>query len=198
MSETSNPATRDHGESSWVPAAAPADELVEETIRLRRWSPSDARVLDDLIVDNIDHLRPTMAWIAREPLRLSDRDSLLREWDASWEARREFTYLIEHEAEPAGSAGLHVRQGAGVLEIGYWVAHDRLGRGIASTAARLLAGAAFGIPGVHAVEIHHDAYNAASGRVAEKAGFTAIAYYPRTPEAPDDSGTARRWVMLRG
>ena len=54
------------------------------------------------------------------------------------------------------------------------------------------------VPGVHAVEIHHDAYNAASGRVAEKAGFTAISYYPRAPEAPDDSGTARRWVMLRG
>lgn len=181
-----------------MPAVAPADELIDAPNRLRRWRPSDARVLDDLIVDNIDHLRPTMAWIAGEPSSLSDRDSLLREWDASWEARRDFTYLIEHEGEPAGSAGLHVRRGAGVLEIGYWVAHDRIGRGIASTAARLLAGAAFGIPGVHAVEIHHDAYNAASGRVAEKAGFTAIAYYPRTPDAPDDSGTARRWVMLRG
>lgn len=155
------------------------------------------RVLDDLVVDNIDHLRPTMAWIAREPVRLSDREALLREWDSSWETRSGFTYLIEHEGEPAGSAGLHVRQGAGVLEVGYWVAAQVNGRGIATSAAMLLADAALGLPGVHAVEIHHDAYNTASGRVAEKAGFTAISYYPRTPEAPDDSGTARRWVRLR-
>lgn len=167
-------------------------------VRLSRWRADDARILDDLVVDNIDHLRPTMPWIANEPLSLADRAALLAEWEAAWEARHDFDYLVRHDGEPAGSVGLHVRQGVGVLELGYWVARKKNGLGVASAAARLLAGAALAIEGVHAVEIHHDAYNAASGRVAVNAGFTAISYYPRAPAAPDDSGTARRWVLLRG
>lgn len=182
----------------WVPSEAPPDVLTGDRVVLRRWRPDQARILDDLIVDNVDHLRPTMTWISREPQSVADRESLLVEWDAQWSRRGGFAYMIDCDGAPAGSAGLHVRQGAGVLEIGYWVAHDKCGSGIATESARLLADAALGIPGVHAVEIHHDAYNAASGRVAEKAGFTAISYYPREPEAPDDSGTARRWVRLRG
>ena len=184
--------------SGWVPSGAPPDELTGDGVVLRRWRPEHARILDDLIVDNVDHLRPTMPWISQEPLRVTDRESLLVEWDAQWSRCTDFAYMIDHDGTPSGSAGLHVRQGAGVLEIGYWVAHDKCGRGIASESARLLTTAALSIPGVHAVEIHHDAYNTASGRVAEKAGFTAISYYPRTPVAPDDSGTARRWVRLRG
>ena len=183
--------------SAWVPDGAPPDTLTGDSIELRRWRRDDARALDDLIIENTEHLRPTMAWITREPLTLADRTRLLGEWDDAWESHRDFAYVILHEGTPAGSAGLHVRQGAGVLEIGYWVAAQMNGRGIATSAAVLLAEAALGLPGVHAVEIHHDAYNVASGRVAEKAGFTAISYYPRAPEAPDDSGTARRWVRLR-
>lgn len=184
--------------AAWVPSASPPETLTDGGVSLSRWRADDARILDDLIVDNIDHLRPTMPWIANEPLSLADRGALLAEWETAWRARHDFAYLLRHDGEPAGSAGLHVRQGAGVLEIGYWVARPKNGLGLASTAARLLADAALVIEGVHAVEIHHDAYNIASGRVAEKAGFTAISYYPRAPEAPDDSGTARRWVLLRG
>lgn len=181
-----------------MPSSSPPEALRDGSLELRRWRRDDARIIDDLILDNVEHLRPTMPWISREPLTLVDRETLLAEWEVSWDARSGFAYMIVWDGSPSGSTGLHVRQGAGVLEIGYWVAHDKNGRGIATTAATLLAEAALAIEGVHAVEIHHDAYNAASGRVAEKAGFTAISYYPRTPEAPDDSGTARRWVRLAG
>ena len=182
----------------WVPTAAPADLLTDGSATLRRWRPSDAGVMHDLITANTGHLRPTMPWIAHEPLTVNARRLLLEEWETAFDARRDFAYLLLDGSEPAGSAGLHARQGTGVLEIGYWVAAARNGRGLATAAARLLADAALTLDDVTAVEIHHDADNPASGRVAEQAGFTQVSTYAREPQAPADSGVAVRWVRLRG
>lgn len=151
-----------------------------------------------LITANIDHLRPTMPWIAHEPLTVEARRSLLAEWETAFDSRRDFAYLLLDGTEPAGSAGLHTRQGTGVLEIGYWVAATRNGRGLATAAACLLAEAALALEDVNAVEIHHDAGNPASGRVAGKSGFAQVSTYAREPEAPADSGVAVRWVRVRG
>ena len=56
-------------------------------------------------------------------------------------------------------------------EIGYWVAAEHRGRGVASRAVELLAAWALGERGLRRVELHIDPRNAASLRVAEKAGF---------------------------
>jgi RimJ/RimL family protein N-acetyltransferase len=50
---------------------------------------------------------------------------------------------------------------------------------------------------VHAVEIHHDSANVASGRVAEKAGFAQVSTYRREVTAPGESGVSVRWVLSR-
>ena len=150
-----------------------------------------------MIARNVDHLRPWMAWIAREPGVLGDREALLSSWEDSWDKRDDFACAILCDDAVVGSAGLHVRQGRGVLDIGYWVDVDHLGRGIATRTARLLADEALAHDDVHAVEIHHDVYNVASGRVAEKAGFTAVADYEREPEGPGGCGVFRRWMRVR-
>lgn len=164
---------------------------------MRRWRPDDAEVMHALITANVGHLRPTMPWIAHEPLALEARRALLTEWEAAFDGHRDFAYLVLEGTEPAGSAGLHARRGTGVLEIGYWVDGARNGRGLATAAARMLADAALALDGVTAVEIHHDAGNPASGRVAEKCGFVQVSTYARDPEAPGDSGVAVRWVRTR-
>jgi RimJ/RimL family protein N-acetyltransferase len=56
-------------------------------------------------------------------------------------------------------------------EIGYWLAPEGRGRGAASTAARLLARWALTSLRLERVAIHAAADNAASQRVAERAGF---------------------------
>ena len=56
-------------------------------------------------------------------------------------------------------------------EIGYWVAAAHRGRGVAAEATRLLAARAFAEHGLHRLEIHAHPDNAASRRVAERAGF---------------------------
>ena len=182
----------------WAPSTGILDTLTDGRVTLRRWRTDDAGVMHALITANSEHLRPTMPWIAHEPLTLEERRTLLAEWETAFDSRRDFAYLLLDGSEPAGSAGLHTRQGAGVLEIGYWVAAAHTGQGLATTAARLLAEAALALEDVSAVEIHHDARNPASGRVAENAGFVQVSTYAREPEAPADSGVAVRWVRVRG
>ena len=182
---------------SWTPRVFPAERLTGAGIILRRWTVDDAQVLHSLVTGNVNHLRPWMPWIAHEPLTADDRRSLLREWERAWEQGLEFTYLIEKDGTPSGSTGLHARQGKGVLEIGYWVSVDACGGGVATAAARLLAEHAFTLDDVDSVEIHHDAANAASGRVAEKAGFERTMSYARDVAAPGESGTTVKWVLSR-
>ena len=55
-------------------------------------------------------------------------------------------------------------------ELGYWVAAEHRGRGIAPAAVELMVERAFA-DGWHRLELHIDPANAASRRVAEKAGF---------------------------
>jgi RimJ/RimL family protein N-acetyltransferase len=56
-------------------------------------------------------------------------------------------------------------------EVGYWVVAKHRGRGVAAQAVALLARRAFAERDLHRLEIHAHPDNAASRRVAEKAGF---------------------------
>lgn len=181
----------------WRPQRAPREELTDGDLRLRRWRLSDVEVLHSLIEANVGHLRPWMSWIVHEPVDITARRSLLKSWEVGWRELSDFPYLITVDDRPAGSAGLHLRQGRGVFDIGYWVDEQHIGRGVATRCAQLLAREALSIPGVNAVEIHHDVYNIASSRVAEKAGFVAVADYEREPEVPDGGRVFRRWVAVR-
>lgn len=179
----------------WKPSRAPNDELSDGVVSLRRWRIGDAETLHGLIADNVEHLRPWMPWISAEPAPVVARVELIESWDAAWESRSEFPVAIVVAREIIGSAGLHRRQGRGVLDIGYWISAAHTRRGFVTRAAKLLASDALSLPDVRAVEIHHDVYNVASGRVAERAGFTAVADYEREPEVPDGGRVFRRWVL---
>ena len=93
--------------------------------------------------------------------------------------------------------GLMSRQGPGVLEIGYWVRADRVRRGVASAAARLLTSAALRLDGIDRVEIHHDRANVASAAVPRRLGFHFVEERPDQPEAPGDEGIECVWRMDR-
>ena len=61
----------------------------------------------------------------------------------------------------------------GCAEIGYWVAAEARGRGVATAATRAAARWAFGaVPELARIQLRADVENVASNRVAEKAGFT--------------------------
>jgi ribosomal-protein-serine acetyltransferase len=90
---------------------------------------------------------------------------------------------------------LHRRVGPRGLEIGYWIHPAFLRRGLATRAARMLTDAAFRVPGVTGVEIHHDKANRASAGVPRKLGFEWLGESRDEPEAPADLGIEWRWRM---
>jgi ribosomal-protein-serine acetyltransferase len=167
-------------------------QLTIGRVQVRRWRPGDAEALHDLVLANLEHLRPWMAWIADEPLSLQDRRDLIGSWCRRWDAGEDFSYAIVDDAgdELLGACGLHRRIDPAGLEIGYWVRGDRTGQGIATDAVRALAEAAFADDAITHLEIHHDAANVASRRVPEKVGFTRVGERPAEVRAPAECGIA--------
>ena len=90
------------------------------------------------------------------------------------------------------------RIGPGGLEIGYWVAREHTGRGIATAAAAALTEAGLGLPGIERIEIVHDLSNAASGQVPRKLGYARVGTgVGRFPRAPGECGTSAIWRLVR-
>jgi ribosomal-protein-serine acetyltransferase len=152
---------------------------------LRRWRLDDLDELYQATCESHDHLRPWMPW-AEIISRDGSRNFLIQS-DASWENGTEFNYAITLDGQIVGSAGLMTHREPGVLEIGYWIHHAYLRRGLATAAARALTDAAFALPGVIRVEIVHDELNTASEAVPRKLGFTRVGTTPM--ENPPSAGT---------
>jgi ribosomal-protein-serine acetyltransferase len=138
-----------------------------------------------------------MGWVAQEPMSAAGRREWVLESEREWASRGDVFLGIFVGGEPAGACGLHRRLGPGGLEIGYWVHPGFLRRGVATGAARLLTDAAFTVPGVAVVEIHHDRANVASRGVPRALGYEFVGEFPDEPEAPGEVGVECRWRMER-
>jgi ribosomal-protein-serine acetyltransferase len=179
------------------PMDTPPEHLAHAAIQLRRWRQADAGLCFRLVTESLEHLQPWMPW-ATSDYGLAEASDYLQRCETEWAAGSAFNYLILAGGKPAGSAGLMARIDEGGLEIGYWVHPGFTNRGVATSAAAALTEAAFALPGIDHVEIHHDMLNLASGRVPEKLGFSpAGTLAARFTPAPGDSGTTRIWRFTR-
>jgi len=93
----------------------------------------------------------------------------------AWVAQQELPthWAIEVEGEAGGGIGFTIGEDvhARVAEIGYWLGRRFWGRGIATEALRAVTEHAFAAHDLLRVEAHCFAWNAASLRVLEKAGY---------------------------
>jgi len=82
-------------------------------------------------------------------------------------------WAIEVDGEAAGGIGFTVGEDvhARTAEIGYWLGRAVWGRGIATEALRAVTAYAFARHDLERLEAHVFAWNAASVRVLEKAGY---------------------------
>lgn len=175
----------------------PALDLRDGNLALRPWSPADAPALSAAVAESLEHLRPWMEWIAGEPQTLAQRRAWIVQCERDRAAGGALVLGTFLDGAVAGGCGLHRRIGDGGLEIGYWTHSAFLRRGVATAASRLLTTAAFTIPGISFVEIHHDKANVASGGVPRKLGFELVGEAPDTPTAPGEIGIECRWRMRR-
>jgi len=162
---------------------------------LRRWRTADAEAQSQAIAESREHLLPWMPWAGR--VTVEERRTTLARWEREWDTGGDLVYGLFLGPLVAGGFGLHRRIGPTGLEIGYWVHSAHTGRGYATKAAAALTTAAFSLPGITVVEIHHDRANVASEGVPRKLGFTLVEEYPRAAAAPAESGTFRLWRMSR-
>jgi RimJ/RimL family protein N-acetyltransferase len=146
----------------------PDPPLGDEAIRLRPWSPRDAEAAARAAVDPaVQRFTPIPAALAPEWIALKE------------ERRRAGTGLELVVSPPDGDAWLggvlllNVRPDRSQGEIGYWLAPENRGRGLAARAVGLLMGWALAGDGLGLgrLELVTHPENAPSRRLAERSGF---------------------------
>ena len=144
-------------------------ELPVGPVLLRPWREDDAEATLRALRDPDVRLwngageptRETVTRFLRSRADWSDGDH------ASW------AVVDPTTGELLGSVSLHsIDREQADAEIGYWTVPAARGRGVAALAVDAVCRWAFATLPVERIELCHAVENAASGRVAEKAGFT--------------------------
>lgn len=175
----------------------PSHDIVRGELLIRRWREADAAALATAIGESADHLRPWMNWVPDEPGKLADALDYIVRVGAGWDEGGDMAFGMFLGPVAVGSCGLHRRRGPRALEIGYWVHVDHIGKGYATAAAAALTSAAFTLPDVDHVEIHHDRANTRSGRVPQKLGYEFVGEEPDEVTAPGEEGVDCTWRIAR-
>lgn len=143
---------------------------------IRPVTPDDAAVYASLLQRNREFLAPFDP--VREPAYFTERGqrTLLAMALAERKEDRAYSFAILDAlvgGEPVGRVTLSsvVRGAWHNANVGYWVARDHNGKGLATQAVREAVGFAFGEAGLHRVQAAVMPRNLPSIRVVEKAGF---------------------------
>ncbi|MFL5953590.1 MAG: GNAT family N-acetyltransferase [Gaiellaceae bacterium] len=145
-----------------------------ERLVIRCYDPRDAAQLKDAVDRSREHLWPWMPWTPAEPEPLDDVVERLRSFRAQFDADENWIMGIwsRDESRLLGGTGLHPRGGEGSLEIGYWVAVDAIGQGIATEVTAVLTRVGFELIGLDRVDVQVEPPNERSAKVARKLAFT--------------------------
>ncbi|GLZ34471.1 ribosomal-protein-alanine N-acetyltransferase [Lentzea sp. NBRC 105346] len=117
----------------------------------------------------------------------SERNAVLS-WPAQWSSLRSMArrglalpFMIVVDGEVAGqiTVGNIVRGSLRSAWIGYWVAADRAGGGVATASVAMLVDHAFSVGGLHRVEATVRPENVASLRVLKKSSFREEGLFKR-------------------
>ncbi len=177
-------------------AERPPEEIDGGDFVLHRARLDDAKIIADTVAANQGRLSAWMAWADPSAGTVEEQLRRLPRTIANWEAGTSFLYLATHPGTGMhlGNFGLERRIGPGALEIGYWLAEDATGYGYATAGAGLLTDTALSLGGIERTEIHCDAANLRSQRVAERLGYRLDRIEADGMRAPAHSGRSLIWV----
>lgn len=143
----------------------PDPPLCDAQVRLRAFDHGDNDAIAKAYND-ADVLR----WFWSDTAERS-ATGFLRRQAGAWERGEWASFAIcESEGPCVGAVFLEPRE-RGICDIGYWLLPDGRRRGLAARATRLVAEWALRMPEVARVQLWTEPENAASQRVAERAGF---------------------------
>jgi RimJ/RimL family protein N-acetyltransferase len=149
----------------------------DDLVTIRPVQPGDAPQFVDAINESLEQLKPWMSF-AQEPATLEDLQTWIEKQPDSWERGINYAFAIreatpEDPAEPVllGGCGLNsINPVHRIANLVYWVRSSRSGQGIASRVVPMLARFGFLELKLTRIEIVVGTDNAASLRVAQKAG----------------------------
>jgi ribosomal-protein-serine acetyltransferase len=157
----------------------PHVELVDASLQLRAWQPRDAADLFEAAHSSVASVGRWLPW-CHAGYGVADANDWIDHCQRGWADNEHFAFAVFDRAtgELVGSVGLNQRnRQERSANLGYWVRQSRQGQGIATCAARLVAGFGFGQLALIRIEIVARPENHPSRRTAEKVGarFEAIA-----------------------
>jgi RimJ/RimL family protein N-acetyltransferase len=168
------------------------DAVETERLALQVPRPNDGAAWFDALRESLPELRRFLAvlpWVASDPTPES-AETHCRTARANFVLRKDFLFLMRERsgARVLGAVGLH-RPAWSVpkVEVGYWCRSSCTGRGYVAEAMPAMLRYAFERLGAVRVELVTDAENAASRRVAERAGFRLEGVLRHDRRAPDGS-----------
>jgi RimJ/RimL family protein N-acetyltransferase len=155
-----------------APPPVQFDQLLGDSILVRRTSPDDVEALYEAAIESRAQLHSFMPWCHAEYSRDDTIEWLAGRGDV-WDTGQSYTFAVVDNGDGRflGTCGINqVDQLHQRANLGYWVRTSATGRGVATEATRLVARFGFETLGLERIEIVVDVENIASGRVAEKAG----------------------------
>ena len=155
-------------------------DLYGEIVTLRPWTAADAEFVFTACQDAQIQRWTTVP----SPYRREDAVTYVTEISAAAFRDGGGVFAVCVDGEPAGAIGAHGMRD-GVAHVGYWTAPHARGRGATSDALRTLTRWLIAERGAARVELVVEPENAASLRVARRAGFTR-------------EGVLRQRLLLRG
>src|SRR5438128_2167524 len=155
-----------------MPIEPPSPPLSDDVVALRPWRERDVRAITTACRDD-----DIAWWLDQVPQPYSEADA--RAYVAmtrrGWKEGTHSAFAVTEATaggEAIGSIGVHwLDVDQGIAEVGYWVRREARGRGVATRATVLVARWAISTCGMKRLQLRADERNAASQRVAERAGF---------------------------
>ncbi|TYP86539.1 GNAT family N-acetyltransferase [Blastococcus xanthinilyticus] len=144
-------------------------ELDAAPLLLRPWGDEDA----DAVLAGQTQDPASLLWAGGSDLR--SRDDAVARIDRMRNGDDRASWAVVDGATAAllGSVSVYsIDPQRGTAEVGYWTASGARGRGLAPRAVDAACRWVFGALAVDRIQLFHAVENTASGRVAEKAGFT--------------------------
>jgi RimJ/RimL family protein N-acetyltransferase len=146
----------------------PSPPLADELVSLRPLEPADAQAIF-LICQDPEIARWTHI---PQPYRVEHAQQFIEATTRAWAEGSDPTFAVieRRSGQLAGAIGL-TGKGDRTWDVGYWVAPFARGRGVATSALRLISDWAFRELGAQRIGLHVFVGNDNSVRVAEKAGY---------------------------
>ena len=156
------------------PAVPRTVRLAGGGIELRPLETEFSVAFDEAIRESAAELKGTVPWW-RPDMTVADQEAWARLTREAWDKGTLYAFVIlDPVGALLGACSLEgVDRQRSSANLSYWVRTSATGRGIARTAARLLAGWGVGPLGLHRVEISMVTSNAASRAAAAASGAVA-------------------------